>query len=86
MKFKSIKSWSQNISVDKFDAVSEVLPILLNSGLKRRLLIRGEGGLLKIIMLIFIYYFEEIHNSVPNLAITPITKTEHEIGFVSPFY
>ena len=30
--------------------------------------------------------YEEIHNNVPNFTFTPVTKTEQETGFVSPFY
>ena len=32
------------------------------------------------------YIFEEIHISFPNFTITPITKTEQEIGYVSPLF
>ena len=39
-----------------------------------------DGGLFQII------YFDEIHNNFPNFITTPITKTEQEIGFVSPSY
>ena len=28
----------------------------------------------------------KLENNFPNLTITPITKTEQEIGFVSPFH
>ena len=39
-----------------------------------------DGGLFQIIC------FDEIHNNFPNFITTPITKTEQEIGFVSPSY
>ena len=40
---------------------------------------KGGGGLFQII------YFDEIQNNFSNFTITPITKTEQETGFVSPF-
>ena len=48
----------------------------LISGPKRGVLIR-EVGLIQI--------FDEIHNDFPYFTIAPITKTEQENGFVSPF-
>ena len=32
------------------------------------------------------HIFEEIDNNFPFFTITPVTQTEQEIGFVSPFY
>ena len=53
----------------------------LISGPKREGLVReGWGAYSKW------YIFDEVHNNFPNFTITPITKTEQETGFVSPFY
>ena len=38
----------------------------------------GGGSLLQIIYM----YFHEIHYNFPNLTITPIPKTEQEVGFM----
>ena len=33
----------------------------------------------------YYYIFEQIHVNVANFTITPVTRMEQEIGYVSPF-
>ena len=55
--------------------------LIREGGLIERECVCGRGGAYS-----KSYILDEIHNNFPNLTITPIIKTEQEIGFVSPFY